>query len=51
MAMTGIKEVNPIKFGAPAIDYATGTMGAFALALITAQGDAAAPAPAAVPAK
>jgi crotonobetainyl-CoA:carnitine CoA-transferase CaiB-like acyl-CoA transferase len=32
MAMTGTKEVNPIKFGAPAVDYATGTMGAFALA-------------------
>jgi crotonobetainyl-CoA:carnitine CoA-transferase CaiB-like acyl-CoA transferase len=32
MAATGTKEVNPIKFGAPAIDYATGTMGAFALA-------------------
>src|SRR5262249_56914628 len=25
-------EVNPIKFGSPAVDYATGTMGAFALA-------------------
>jgi crotonobetainyl-CoA:carnitine CoA-transferase CaiB-like acyl-CoA transferase len=32
MAMTGTKEVNPIKLGSPAIDYATGTMGAFALA-------------------
>ena len=32
MAATGTPEVNPIKFGAPAIDYATGTMGAFALA-------------------
>ena len=32
MATTGTPEVNPIKFGAPAIDYATGTMGAFALA-------------------
>ncbi|MCO6415038.1 CoA transferase [Siccirubricoccus sp. KC 17139] len=31
MAVTGTPEVNPIKFGAPAIDYATGTMGAFAL--------------------
>jgi crotonobetainyl-CoA:carnitine CoA-transferase CaiB-like acyl-CoA transferase len=31
MAMTGTSEVNPIKFGAPAIDYATGTMGAFAI--------------------
>ncbi len=30
--MTGTEEVNPIKFGAPAVDYATGTMGAFALA-------------------
>ena len=33
MAMTGTEEVNPIKFGAPAVDYATGTMAAFALAL------------------
>ena len=32
MAMTGTDEVNPIKFGAPAVDYATGTMAAFALA-------------------
>ncbi len=32
MAMTGSPEVNPIKIGAPAVDYATGTMGAFALA-------------------
>jgi len=32
MAMTGTPEANPIKIGAPAIDYATGTMGAFALA-------------------
>jgi crotonobetainyl-CoA:carnitine CoA-transferase CaiB-like acyl-CoA transferase len=32
MAMTGTPEVNPIKIGAPAIDYATGTMGAYALA-------------------
>jgi len=31
MAMTGTKEVNPVMFGAPAIDYATGTTGAFAL--------------------
>ena len=30
MAMTGTKEVNPIKFGSPAIDYATGMTGAFA---------------------
>ena len=32
MAMTGTEEVNPVKFGAPAVDYATGTMAAFALA-------------------
>src|SRR5215216_6493469 len=32
MAMTGTEEVHPVKFGAPAIDYATGTTGAFALA-------------------
>ncbi len=32
MACTGTPEVNPVKFGAPAIDYATGTFGAFALA-------------------
>ncbi|MGH7153953.1 MAG: CaiB/BaiF CoA transferase family protein [Acetobacteraceae bacterium] len=32
MAMTGTEEVHPVKIGAPAIDYATGTMGAFALA-------------------
>jgi crotonobetainyl-CoA:carnitine CoA-transferase CaiB-like acyl-CoA transferase len=31
MAMTGTKEVNPVKFGSPAIDYATGMSGAFAL--------------------
>src|SRR6201985_2357016 len=31
MAMTGTPEVNPVKIGAPAIDYSTGTMGAFAL--------------------
>jgi crotonobetainyl-CoA:carnitine CoA-transferase CaiB-like acyl-CoA transferase len=31
MASTGTEEVNPIKIGAPAVDYATGTMGAFAL--------------------
>jgi crotonobetainyl-CoA:carnitine CoA-transferase CaiB-like acyl-CoA transferase len=31
MAMTGTPDVNPIKIGAPAIDYATGTMGAYAL--------------------
>jgi crotonobetainyl-CoA:carnitine CoA-transferase CaiB-like acyl-CoA transferase len=32
MAMTGTEEVHPIKIGSPAIDYATGTTGAFALA-------------------
>ncbi len=32
MAMTGTEDVNPVKFGSPVIDYATGTMGAFALA-------------------
>jgi crotonobetainyl-CoA:carnitine CoA-transferase CaiB-like acyl-CoA transferase len=32
MAATGTEEVNPIKIGAPAVDYATGTMAAFALA-------------------
>ncbi len=32
MAATGTEEVNPIKIGVPAVDYATGTMGAFALA-------------------
>src|SRR6201998_4557934 len=31
MAMTGTPAANPIKIGAPAIDYATGTMGAYAL--------------------
>jgi crotonobetainyl-CoA:carnitine CoA-transferase CaiB-like acyl-CoA transferase len=31
MAMTGTEEVHPIKFGSPAIDYATGMTGAFAL--------------------
>ena len=31
MAMTGAPELHPIKIGSPAIDYATGTMGAFAL--------------------
>ena len=31
MAMTGTKDFNPVMFGAPAIDYATGTTGAFAL--------------------
>ena len=31
MAMTGTPDTNPIKIGAPAIDYATGTMGAYAL--------------------
>ena len=32
MAMTGTRDVYPVKFGSPAIDYATGTTGAFALA-------------------
>jgi len=32
MAMTSTEDVHPIKFGAPAIDYATGMTGAFALA-------------------
>ena len=32
MASTGTEEVDPIKIGAPAVDYAIGTMGAFALA-------------------
>jgi crotonobetainyl-CoA:carnitine CoA-transferase CaiB-like acyl-CoA transferase len=31
MAVTGSPTENPIKIGAPAIDYATGTMGAYAL--------------------
>ena len=31
MAMTGTPEVNPIKTGSPVIDYATGTMCAFAI--------------------
>src|ERR1700704_6010952 len=31
MAMTGTKDVHPVKLGAPAIDYATGMTGAFAL--------------------
>lgn len=31
MAMTGTKDVHPIKIGAPAVDYATGMTGAFAL--------------------
>lgn len=31
MAMTGTPDVNPVKFGSPAVDYATGTMGAFAI--------------------
>jgi crotonobetainyl-CoA:carnitine CoA-transferase CaiB-like acyl-CoA transferase len=31
MAMTGTPEVNPVKFGLPAVDYATGITGAFAL--------------------
>jgi crotonobetainyl-CoA:carnitine CoA-transferase CaiB-like acyl-CoA transferase len=32
MAATGTREVNPLKVGVPAVDYATGTTGAFALA-------------------
>jgi crotonobetainyl-CoA:carnitine CoA-transferase CaiB-like acyl-CoA transferase len=32
IATTGTPEVNPVKFGSPAVDYATGTMAAFALA-------------------
>jgi crotonobetainyl-CoA:carnitine CoA-transferase CaiB-like acyl-CoA transferase len=31
MAMTGTKDVNPTKFGSPAVDYGTGMTGAFAL--------------------
>jgi len=31
MAMTGTPEINPVKFGSPAVDYATGMTGAFAL--------------------
>src|SRR6476469_8628642 len=31
MAMTGTKDVHPVQFGSPAIDYATGMTGAFAL--------------------
>ena len=31
MAMTGTADVHPVKFGAPAVDYATGTMAAFAI--------------------
>src|SRR4029078_12501263 len=31
MAMTGTKDVNPVKIGAPAVDYMTGMTGAFAL--------------------
>jgi crotonobetainyl-CoA:carnitine CoA-transferase CaiB-like acyl-CoA transferase len=32
MAMTGTAETSPLKFGAPAVDYSTGTTAAFALA-------------------
>src|SRR5262245_61815661 len=32
MAMTGTKDVHPVKFGAPAVDYATGMTVSFALA-------------------
>jgi crotonobetainyl-CoA:carnitine CoA-transferase CaiB-like acyl-CoA transferase len=31
MAMTGTEDCSPVMFGSPAIDYATGTTGAFAL--------------------
>src|SRR6516165_1046921 len=31
MAMTDTPEINPVKFGSPAVDYATGMTGAFAL--------------------
>jgi crotonobetainyl-CoA:carnitine CoA-transferase CaiB-like acyl-CoA transferase len=31
MAMTGTEQVHPVKFGSPAVDYATGMTGAFAL--------------------
>ena len=31
MAMTGTKDVHPVKLGSPAVDYATGMTGAFAL--------------------
>jgi crotonobetainyl-CoA:carnitine CoA-transferase CaiB-like acyl-CoA transferase len=31
MAMTGTRDVNPIKLGSPAVDYGTGMTGAFAL--------------------
>jgi crotonobetainyl-CoA:carnitine CoA-transferase CaiB-like acyl-CoA transferase len=31
MAMTGTKDVHPVKLGAPVVDYATGMTGAFAL--------------------
>src|SRR5438874_12230587 len=37
MASTGTEEVNPIKIGAPAVDYATGTMAAFSLASALSQ--------------
>jgi crotonobetainyl-CoA:carnitine CoA-transferase CaiB-like acyl-CoA transferase len=37
MACTGTEQVNPLKLGAPAIDYATGTMGAFALSAVLFQ--------------
>src|SRR5262249_1670923 len=38
MAMTGTTDFNPVMFGAPAIDYATGTTGAFALSAGCFQG-------------
>jgi len=31
MAMTGTKDVNPVKLGSPVVDYSTGMTGAFAL--------------------
>ncbi len=39
MAMTGTPNVNPIEIGVPAVDYATGTTGAFALAAALLQGE------------
>jgi crotonobetainyl-CoA:carnitine CoA-transferase CaiB-like acyl-CoA transferase len=39
MAMTGTPAFNPVMFGAPAIDYATGTTGAFALSAALFQRD------------
>ena len=39
MAMTGTPEVNPVKFGSPAVDYATGMTGAFAISSALFQRD------------